>query len=216
MKKHGNRFEVAVFPILDAVLFPGVSLPINVAQKQYSQLLTDVPARKWPVAVSLVVHQGMGDFFFNDICGAGPLEILKQGENGESEILIHGTSRIRLLKVLQREPYFVMEAESITPFDLRAASRRRVRDLIESVRSWIFLNPSVSDELVGLFDDFETVGENTDFFVFHFVGSAKEKQVYLNCTDQIERAERLASFLTRDVCRLERKTLKEMRRCLIH
>ena len=218
-----KRFDVAVFPLVNEVLFPGVSLPIQIFEARYDRMLQDVQARGWPLAVSLVVPHSRTEFVLNTICGAGPIQVSKSYEDGRSDILVHGKQRVKLRSFLQKEPYFVMEAESldveecsISSSSQMASEQRALQGFLALMKTWAFVNAEVPREIGIAFESFGTMGELSDFFVFHFIKKAQDKQVYLNCTDPTERAEMLARYLETDLIRLTKKISKNQRAMLLH
>lgn len=218
-----KRFEVAVFPLLNTVLFPGVSLPLHIFEKRYEKMLKDIEAKGLPLAISLVTPNEGGreeddEYSLSLICGAGPVEVFKEYPEGKWDILVHGEKRVRLCNVIQQHPYFVMDAELVEPDTVEVGPEptRSPDELAGLVKTWLFLNPSVSDELSLLVDQFDSVGDLTDFFVFHFLKRAEDKQVYLNCSSSPQRAEMLARFLETDLVRLSRKLNRSKNSLLIH
>ena len=212
-----KRLDVAVFPVLDAVLFPGVSLPIQVFEERYWQMVQDSQARGWPLAISLVTPLGGDEFTLNPICGAGRVQIFKDFSDGSSDILVHGNQRVRLKSFVQQEPYFVMEAELVEPsVSINSKGMISFSEFTDLVKKWVFLNPIISDRLLSVFEGFKSFGELTDFFVFHFLKKVQDKQLYLDCLDSIERAEMLACFLEKDLARLKRKAVRSKQGLLMN
>lgn len=217
MRSENPRFDVAVFPMTNAVLFPGVTLPLQITDDCYWQMLEDLKSRGWPLAVSLAIPKGGTEFTLNTICGAGEVQVFRQHPDGRSDILIHGQQRVRLCAILQQEPYFVMEAEAIpTELDTGILLERTYEEFVALIKAWAFLHPSIPDQIVPIFDGFRTFGELTDFFVFHFLKKPHDQQSYLNATHPIERAEKLARFLESDLARRSSRILKQHRTSLLH
>ncbi len=234
-----TRFDVAVFPIPDAVLFPGTTLPLHIFEERYGRMLEDLRAKGWPLAISLVEPEPSSahEYRLNTICGAGSVQVFKEYGDGRSDILVHGTQRVKLLSFVQREPYLIMEAEAIDEattvkispeglmlepdegreiFTESAAIFEELEELRLMIQAWAFLNPDVPDELSVAFDDLIRVGELSDFFVFHFIRKVAEKQRYLNCSDPHERADRLFQYLRKDLIRQSRRQLKVKQGLLMH
>ena len=235
-KGTGKRFDIAVFPLLDAVLFPGVDLPLHIFEKRYGQMLTELQARKWSLAVSLVTpHEGT-DFFLNTICGAGSVQVTQAYPDGRSDILVHGEMRVKLHSFIQKEPYFVMEAEELVPVvhgeklmgaelakdekmaleGLSADEKKDIIEIADLAKMWAFLNPSVPDQAAFAFDHFKTPGELSDFFAFHYLKKPLDKQIYLNCLDPVQRTLMLSDYLKTDLSRLSKKVEKVTKSSLIH
>lgn len=202
-----NRIDVAVFPLVNTVLFPGVTLPLRVFDERYQQMLYDVKARGWPLAISLATPSAGSQFTLNTICGAGEVQIAEVHPNGRCDALVLGQRRVKLCSIVQTEPYFIMEAETLDPRIGVAASgiSRGFDEFLALVKTWAFLNPRVPEQASLLFDQFQSFGELSDFFAFHFLRRAEIKQKYLNCADPIARAEMLADHLERDLMKVSRK-----------
>src|SRR5689334_11851146 len=133
MASPGRRFHVAVFPLTDAVLFPGVTLPIQVMDERYGKMFHEIEARGWPLAISLVVPgEDDSQVKLSTVCGAGHVRIQKEYPDGRCDVYVHGEQRVRLIRVLQQEPYIVMEAEEIEPgTEPEARQKKKKRDLKE-------------------------------------------------------------------------------------
>ena len=219
----GKRIDVAVFPLANAVLFPGVSLPLHVFEGRYEKMLEDVHARGWQLAVSLVeASENPSEFVLNSICGAGEVQIFREYPNGASDILVHGKQRVKLLNFIQQEPYLVMEAEIIRPImvprgqDAKQTAKGALAQFQALAKTWAFLNPQLPQEAPFLFQEIKDLGQLCDFFVFHFLKRPLDKQVYLNNASANERAEMLTHYLETDLLRLTRKVNRHKRSLLMH
>ena len=217
----GQRMDVAVFPLVNAVLFPGVTLSLHFFERHHLQMLRDIQAKGWLLAVSLIQPFSDRELMLNGVCGAGRIEIIKEYHDGRCDVLVKGTQRVRLRSFIQQEPYFVMDADPIDDLGLAALpllhnGQRNFADFLSLVKSWAFLNPALPEKTPLLFDDFKNFGELADFFVFHFLKRAPDKQVYLNCTDPSERSEKLARYLETDLVRLSRRNDQLKRLQMVH
>lgn len=216
-----KRIDVAVFPLPDAVLFPGVTLPIHIFEDRYAKMLEDVRTRGWPLAVSLAVpdQDQSGRFVLNSICGAGDVQIFREYPDGARDVLVHGQTRVRLCSIIQHEPYFVMEAEILGSAEKSAKApgfQKRYDEFMALIKTWAFINPKLPEHFSLLFDHFRSFGELADFFAFHFLKDPGTKQVFLNCTDPIHRAELLSDHLEQDLVRLSRKLFRQKKAAMLH
>lgn len=217
MKARRERFDVAVFPLFNAVLFPGTTLPLQILEARYSEMLKDVQDQKKPLAVALVLPGEGEELILNSICGVGEVQVCEDHGDGRSEILVHGSRRVRLCSVKQQTPYLVMEAEELEPEDgVDFAFDRTFEDFVSLVKTWAFLNPKFPDQLTAMFDEFANYGELTDFFVFHFMKDAEMKQLYLDCNNPLLRAAMLCEYLEADLERQTRRASRQKRRLLLH
>lgn len=217
MGSFGSRFEVAVFPLTNAVLFPGVTLPLQVFEERYEKMLSDIRIRSMPLAVCLVIPQSNQEFLMNPICGAGEVQLFQQYPDGHSDILVHGNQRVRLEGVIRNEPYLLMEAERLeNPTVIESHLKWSLDELKTLIQTWIFFHPDLPDYMSMIFDGFKGYGELTDFFVFHFMKKVEDQQRYLDCPNPLERAEWLARYLEVDLLRLSRRHKREKKFMMFH
>lgn len=211
-----SLIQVAVFPMPDAVLFPGVALPLQFRDDRYREMLRQAQASGCSVAVSLATAGEGEEVVLNAICGAGQVQLLEHFPDGHSEVVLLGERRVKLLDVSQEHPYLVMEAEDLGRSDRQTRSEAGFDSLKKLVQTWAFLNPDLPSALGPVFEQFETQAELTDFFVFHFVEPVELQQTYLGCTDVAARGEMLRGYLQERVEKLFRRTRRELRHSLLH
>ena len=82
----GKRIDIAVFPLPDAVLFPGTSLPIHLFQARHEKMLEDIRARGWWLALLLALPLGPSRFSLNAICGAGVVQVSREHPDGRMDV----------------------------------------------------------------------------------------------------------------------------------
>lgn len=96
-----NLAQVPLFPLADAVLFPGVVLPVHVAAPRHRQLLQDVMAGSRYVVVVREADQALAPVG----CLAKLVQVQEHG-NGQIDVLLQGEQRVQLLQELVGErPY---------------------------------------------------------------------------------------------------------------
>lgn len=180
-------FDLAVFPLSDAVLFPGATMPLQLMEPRYHQMLKEIQARDWPLAIALAVPSATRDFMLSSICGAGPVQVFKQHPDGKTDILVRGERRVKLRSFIQQEPYFIMEAECAdTLADIHlppipVGERKTLDEFRALVKTWAFLHPSVPDHLLPVFEGARTLSTLCDLFVYHFVKHPVESFTLIWC-----------------------------------
>jgi Lon protease-like protein len=212
MRVDRKLIDLPVFPLPNAVLFPGTSILLNVFNERYRKLLEEVYERGGDLAIALAIpsREGTG-FDLSPVGSAGKIKTFHKFPDGHLELLVEGERRVRLCTLIQLQPYLVMETQDLESADEKTAWPKVLGRLQDLARAWVFLHPSFEDQSALMLDDFPTLGALCDFFVFHFIKRVREKQLYLDCVDPLERAERLANFLERDLERLSRQAMKRSR-----
>jgi uncharacterized protein len=146
----GELAALSIFPLPNAVLFPGTRLPLHVFEPRYRAMIRDALADTKTLAVARLrpgfasEYEGRPPVF--EVCGAGRIVEHVEHEDGRYHLVLHGVARVRILNELPPlQPYRVVRAELIEdlPVDprLSAALETKVRAL------WQQLRPRLPEEL---------------------------------------------------------------------
>lgn len=93
--------SVPLFPLADAVLFPGVVLPVHVAPLKHRELLRDVMAGSRYVVVTREAQQSLAPVG----CLAKVVQ-MQEHSSGQVDVLLRGEQRVQLLRECPSEqPY---------------------------------------------------------------------------------------------------------------
>ena len=99
---------IPLFP-LGLVLFPGERLPLHIYEPKYKKMVQYCQEAKKPFGIVLF-HGGklapMG-------CTVNIFHVLRQYEDGRSDIIVEGKDRFRLLEILHKEEYLTANVEMI-------------------------------------------------------------------------------------------------------
>lgn len=104
-----------LFP-LDAVLLPGVPLPLHVFEPRYKEMIAECLEEKKPFGVVRVSQEGVADIG----CTAEIVAVTKRYDDGRMDILTRGVDRFEVLQVHQERSFLqaeimVVEDEPGTP-----------------------------------------------------------------------------------------------------
>ena len=106
--------EMPVFPLPNAVLFPGTILPLHIFEPRYRQLVDDVLRHGRWIAVSLLRPGYEADYqgtpAFHEIAGAGFLVHSNRLADGRFEISLEGRVRVRLDEIPSARLYRMVRA----------------------------------------------------------------------------------------------------------
>src|SRR5262245_37459049 len=106
--------ELPVFPLPNAVLFPGTKLPLYVFEPRYRQMVEDVLRHGRWIAIALLRpgyesdYEGSPDF--HEVGGAGFLVRSNRLEDGRYEIVLEGRTRVRLEEIPSARLYRMARA----------------------------------------------------------------------------------------------------------
>ena len=196
--------ELALLPLRNTVLFPGVVLPITVGRDKSIKAVTDAYKANKLVGVIAQKDSSIEDPAFKDLEQVGTVaRIVKQIKmpDGGTTIIIQGKTRFRIHSLVTEEPYFKAKIEVLEESDSPKepdfeAYVANIKDLATEI---IQLSPNIPTEASIILRNIESPS-----FLIHFVSSnlntdIKEKQRLLEINDIKERADLLMQLLQKEL-----------------
>lgn len=101
-----NPARIPIFP-LDVVLFPGQAMPLHIFEQRYRQMTRHCIDTQSPFGIVNVSGVRLGQIG----CSAMIVKILKEYEDGRSDILTAGQSAFQLLRTHNEKPYMEADVE---------------------------------------------------------------------------------------------------------
>ena len=196
--------SLALLPLRNTVLFPGVVLPITVGRDKSIKAVADAYKKDKLIGVIAQKDSSVEDPQFTDLESVGTVaKIVKQIKmpDGGTTIIIQGRSRFQIGTLLSEEPYFkanvtvLEDKEAPTEPDFEAYVAN-IKDLATEI---IQLSPNIPSEAAVILRNIENPS-----FLIHFVSSnlntdLKEKQRLLVIDDIRERADLLMQLLQKEL-----------------
>ncbi|MDE7356871.1 MAG: LON peptidase substrate-binding domain-containing protein, partial [Bacteroidales bacterium] len=199
-----------VLPVRNNVLFPGAVLPITLTRDKSLTLIKKHYKDKTPIGVYTQRHKENEDPKPEDLYEVGTMaHILKtlKMPDGSTTVIIQGTRRIKMGKVVTLEPY--MQAEALPYDDIEQKKAKDTKALLDTVRDVyakvVKLSNHIPNESLFAIQNIE----NSDILVYFIAAGleieAFEKQDLLEKQSLFERATVLMNYLTRNKQMLELK-----------
>lgn len=196
--------EIAILPLRNTVLFPGVVLPITVGRDKSINAVNDAYKGDKLIGVVAQKDSSVEDPTVKDLEHVGTVaKIVKQIKmpDGGTTIIIQGKSRFSIDSIVSETPYFRAkitrlddeEAPNDADFDAYVAT---IKDLATEI---IQLSPNIPTEASIILRNIENPS-----FLIHFVSSnlnteIKEKQRLLEIKNIRERADILMQLLQKEL-----------------
>ncbi|HET9431060.1 MAG TPA: LON peptidase substrate-binding domain-containing protein, partial [Chitinophagaceae bacterium] len=196
--------EIALLPLRNTVLFPGVVLPITVGRDKSIKAVNDAYKSDKLIGVIAQKDSAVEDPALNDLEKIGTVakivKMIKMPDGGTT-VIIQGKSRFSIESVFTDEPYFkarirkLEEEESPRDADF-AAYVSNIKDLATEI---IQLSPNIPTEASIILRNIENPA-----FLIHFVSSnlntdIKEKQRLLELDHIRQRADLLMQLLQKEL-----------------
>jgi Lon protease-like protein len=109
---------VPLFP-LNTVLFPGAVLPLKIFEERYKAMVGECLEGGHPFGVCLIMDgPEVGGIAQPYPVGClADIEKIKRRPGGKLDLVVRGTDRFRVVKELQRQPYWRAEIETLEDAD---------------------------------------------------------------------------------------------------
>ena len=180
MKKK-ELVQIPVFPLPTAFLFPGIYVPLHIFEERYKALLKRVEEIDGDMAISYAPEVQPEKFYPHLICGAGPVRILRRNDNGEADILVFGTHRVKFHRFIQEVPFIIGEGEVLSIH--RDMAKKTEEDLVTQIRdmvvNWVFVNFEDSARPLQFFKNLTDLEVLSNFVAYYFVADLEKKQKLL-------------------------------------
>ena len=196
--------EIALLPLRNTVLFPGVVLPITVGRDKSIKAVNDAYKSNRLIGVVAQKDSNVEDPSVTDLEDTGTVaKIVKQIKmpDGGTTIIIQGKSRFLINQITAEEPYFkaiinVLEEEEAPKDPDFEAYVSNIKDLATEI---IQLSPNIPSEASVFLRNIESPS-----FLIHFVSSnlsidIREKQRLLVLDNIRQRADLLMQFLQKEL-----------------
>ena len=199
-RESGTRIELAVLPLRNLVLFPGVVLPVDVGRAASVRLVEEVSSRSGArLLLATQRDPQVEDPKPNDLYPIGVeaeiLKVVKLGE-GRLTVVMRSLERRRLAGFVKTEPYLVAQCEPVAevlgdPVQLEGL----VLAVREAAKQLIALSPEIPDEAAQVVDQLRDPSRLADLAVANLELPTEERMALLAEADVAARLRKVLSHL---------------------
>lgn len=202
---------LAILPLRNTVLFPGVMIPITVGREKSTKLISD--AKKGNKLIGVVAQKdgSIEEPVFDDLFKTGVMayiiKVLKMPDDSTT-VILQGRNRIFLEEEIHSEPYFKAK---ITPLstDSVIETTDDFTALMGSIKdmslSAIKLNPNIPGDSGFAIKNIDSPSFLVNFISSNLNANLEEKQALLELETINERANMLLGLLSKELKMLELK-----------
>ncbi len=205
MAKEEIPEELAILPLKNTVLFPGVVIPITVSRDKSIKLVREVYKGSRIIGAVSQKDAEVEDPEFKDLNAIGTAaQIIKilQMPDGNTTVIIQGKKRVELLEMTSDEPYFMARVNTFESPD-KPKEDEKFKALISTIKDMaiqiVKLSPNVPSEAAFALKNIES-----PVFLVNFISSnlnieVDEKQKLLEIPDVDTRANTVLKHLKREM-----------------
>ena len=201
---------LAILPLRNTVLFPGVVIPITVGRDKSIKLIRD--ANKGNRMIGVVAQQDVGieDPNFSQLNKVGTIALIikmLQMPDGNTTVILQGKKRFVLKDEVQSEPYIKATVE---PFkETKIKEDKEFKAMVSSIKDMamniIQLSPNIPSEAGIAIRNIESTSFLINFISSNMNADMAAKQRLLEVASLRERINLLLEHLTLDLQMLELK-----------
>ncbi len=206
--------EIALLPLRNTLLFPGMVIPINVGRTKSIRLAQEYAHTDRPIGVVAQRFNDVDEPTFEDLFHIGTLaHILKYitMPDGGVTIIVQGIRRFQINEITQTEPYFKCSTLPFhsNDFDTNITGQKSFKALISTIRDTaarlIKISNTLPREASFALKNIESNVFLLNFLTSNVSASLEEKQGILETEDIVKRAESVFNLLRRDLQMAELK-----------
>ena len=203
--------NIAILPLRNAVLFPGVVIPITVSRDKSIELINNAYKKKQVIGVLAQINPDIEAPEAKDLNRIGTVaKILRlfKMPDGNLTVIIQGQKRFSVIEIVQSSPYFKAEIQRFIEIKPRRTNQN-FKALVGSLRDValkiIKESPNIPSDASFAINNIES-----DSFLVNFVSSnmnlkVSEKQKMLNEPKLFDRTKMVLKHLNKELRMLEMK-----------
>ena len=207
-----------VLPLRDIVVFPHMIVPLFVGREKSVRALEDVMKDDKQILLVAQKNAAEDDPSAEDIYTVGTvstvLQLLKLPD-GTVKVLVEGGSRARVVKFVENENFFEVEAEPLPESDTESEDLEALsRSVVSQFEQYIKLNKKIPPEALVSVNQIDEYGKLADTIASHLALKISEKQELLEIDSIAKRMERIISFMEGEigVLQVEKKIRSRVKR----
>ncbi len=210
LKEEDLPEELAILPLRNTVLYPGVIIPITVGRDKSIKLIKEAYKQSKIIGVVAQREMNVEDPDFNDLYQIGTAAVIikvLQMPDGNTTVILQGKQRFRMESLIQNDPYIIAKTSYIA--EKKSKQNKEFNAIISSVKEMalqiIQLSPHVPSEAGIAIQNIESPNFLINFISSNLNAELALKQEILELIDLKKRASKVLEQLTKELQILELK-----------
>lgn len=198
-----TNYTVPMLPLRGIVLFPNATLHFDVGRDKSIKALNQAMKTDQLIFLSAQTDADVTEPSFDQIYKIGVLARVKQmlkQSNNVMRVMVEGISRAVIESELSEEPFFTVSVWCIPEYPedttMASASLRAVKQLFAE---YLSVSPNVPRDMLQKISSAKDLGRLSDFIASNILFDFAKKQLILEITDPVERAEKLIELLSEEI-----------------
>lgn len=203
--------EIAVMALRDVAFFPQALLPLHIYEERYRLMLKESLATHRLFAVAGIdLRQGDDEFEpLHKVATVGIVRACQKNENGTSNLLLQGLTRIEIVKTVQLHPFRRIRIKPLA--STQGADSDANKRLCACVGRLLSIRQQLNGEPASDLAQFLKTIDDPEIFVdiaaFNLCGDPAVRQTLLETLDVHQRLELFSRQLRRDIADIKFRKL---------
>ena len=203
-----STLSLPLLPLRDVVVFPYMVIPLFVGREESINSLQIAMEEKEQVFLLSQKDEEQDNPKQEDLysigCVATILQLLRLPD-GTVKVLIEGCSRGKLLKLVEKDDYCLVDVAIIEDEDEEAdeATKALMRSVLAQFESFVKAEKKLPDELIASMKKIVKPGRLADNIMAHLPVSLEDRQQVLSIINSVERLEFLHEVLVKEIDLIE-------------
>ena len=212
------REEWPLMPLRGMLVYPGMVTPLEVGRERSINALEQAMVSDRMMILAAQKEARVKEPEIDDIYEIGTLVEIKQLlklPEGHIRILVEGISRVRILSLVQSDPYYTANIEILTVDEkLDRETEALMRSASSLFEKYVKLSKKLPLEVVASLDEISEPGKLADNIASQLLIRVEDKQQILETFDVKERLELLNVLLSKEleILELEKNISTRVRR----
>ena len=187
--------EIPAMTLPGIVFFPKAMVPLHIFEPRYRQMLSEVlETHRMFALLGLDENAAQSNESHEPpvmTASAGMVRICRKNDDGTSNLVLQGISRIRVLSIVSEEPYRMVKIEKLSTIvdEATPITRPELSQLLEENRD---LGGDATEEMLDFLNPIDDDEAYVDLAAFALCKETLRKQRMLEALDLTERASLLA------------------------
>ncbi len=188
-------YLTAIFPLAKTVFFPKTTIPLNIFEPRYLQMLDDCLKNNLPIALfpKYLGHDGL---YEGNTCTIGQPFVLQENKDGSKLIMVQAQEKVVLHQRLQKIPYQKYNC-IMTPEDNRLTpeNRFKVNRLKIDLKNWVKGSSHNKEHQQSFFNKMHHNAQLINYACTFLLSDSHKQQSLLEISNINDRLERLLEYL---------------------
>jgi len=190
-----------LLPIDNAVLFPGMLLPLIVSGEKWIKLVDDTALESKLIGVFWRTQpaDSFDPLTLGSTGTAAQIVRLLRLPDGGVQLLLQGQVRIQIEQLLSTDPYPIAQVRTLqAPEEISLEVEGLARSALTAFQQIVQLNPALPDELAVVAANMPTPGRLADLIAANLSLTPEDRQAVLDTLSPAERLRRVLGYLERE------------------